>query len=161
MLSLACGEVVTGIPCRPFTGGDHAFLIRTNLAAAAAHVAFRRLNFFGLALTVARRRKAGIDLAELVIGAVRVVFAPGLFQGVQTVEIGVCLVPRAVAVGPVCSALGEGETRIFREPQANAVLLKKRSALCWMVYAARKASQNCVAGKALSRAFITAGRRSS
>ena len=28
-----------------------------------------------------------------------------------------------------------------------------------MVYAARKASQNCVAGKALSRAIITTGRR--
>ena len=32
-------------------------------------------------------------------------------------------------------------------PHADAVLLKKRSVLCWMVYAARKASQDCVAGK--------------
>ena len=32
-------------------------------------------------------------------------------------------------------------------PHADAVLLKKRSVLCWMVCAARKASQDCVAGK--------------
>ena len=32
-------------------------------------------------------------------------------------------------------------------PHADAVLLKKRSVLCWMVCAARKVSQDCVAGK--------------